>query len=485
MPPKEKTTVPAAVVTKVRAPGQGQWEIGKRDVPLRLLIPPQRLFRGLHNDTVEALKPMLQTGWSSSFNMCALEDKSGGPNLEVIDGNHRLTALRELWTSGDIDGDYLVGVSVFKKETPDAVLMEKADSVNTANETYQQMTLVDKLYFLRQVFARMDEARLDLAKKTRPTNMIFQSGTVWDISAPKMHEYLYNNKNDSHTQKLVGLFRSFFGPADYFKGNIEQAVLNRIATLWNQLHWLNERSPTWWAYFRNALAKSVTAFNVRARSSDWKKVGIPAVELGVELNVFNTEQVVSGKVWIDVFKGVLKSTGLLVLNSVYPGVFLNKEYDEKSTQNFRPKFEYIAQRAFLHFAVTGKLATREQFLAYKDEVASEEVFSRFRLWETLENTRKAYDNTIAGSLWCTAWAAALQITIHRCAWPACRGLLEDNEAKALASYNVQGCSVCMTYFACLDCTKTAFENNLPNLSSKLVVPSQRHSFVCALHVSST
>jgi hypothetical protein len=449
---------PAVATAKA---GHAQWEIAKKDVPLHLLIAPQRPFRGLHQDVVQALKPTLLPAWSGSYNMYVLEDKKGGEQLEVVDGNHRWTALVEMWRDGVIDGNYMVGVVIFGRDTPDAVLMEKADSVNTSNAIFQHMTLTDKLFFLRQVLVRMDEARLTLERKTIPAGLMFQPGTVWDISPAKIHEYLYQNKQDSSTQKLVGLFRSFFGPLDYNKGNIERAALNRPSTLWNQLHWLNERSATWWAHFRNCMASAMTSLNARSQSAAWKTLRIPSVDLETEVKAFHPKQLDAERACVAANKDVLKVTGLLVLNTVYPGVFMNDLYGQRSDSDYRPKFEYILHRAFAHFAATGKLATREQYLAYKDEVASEEAFSRYKLWEELEHMRKLRDNTLAGAIWCTAWAAEFPKPMLGCAWPACRRVGDDTKSAA-----VQECAVCAgskkaAYHACLPCTSAAYDGRKP------------------------
>jgi hypothetical protein len=451
---------PQAAIPQPKA-GHTRWEIGKKDVPLHMLIAPHMPFRGLHNDVVQALKPSLLEGWSGSYNMYVLEDKNGGTQLEVVDGNHRWTALCEMWHEGIITGEYMVGVAIFAKGTPDHVLMEKADSVNTTNAIFQHMTLTDKLFFIRQVLVRMDEARLAVAHKTIPADMIFQPDTVWDITPAKIHEYLYQNNQHSNTQKLVGLFRSVFGPLDYMKGNIERAVLNRPATLWNQLHWLNERSATWWAHFRNCMASSMTTLKARCETSEWQTLRISVVELDTEVKAFNPKQVDAEKVIVSAYKEVLKVTGLLVLNVVYPGVFNNDLYGQRSVAETRPKFEYILHRAFAYFAATGKLVTRDQYVAYRDEAASEEPFCRFKLWESLEKTRMGIDNTMAGIIWCTAWAAAYQRPILKCAWPACR-----NVAEPMQSSEVHACSVCFgskkaAYRACQGCTSHAYDGQKP------------------------
>ena len=184
---KGPKSVPQPALTTTRT-GHAKYEQCKKDVPLHMLVAPSRPFRGLHHDSVQALKPILLPGWSGSYNMYVLEDRNGSSQLEVVDGNHRWTALMEMWKEGLITGDFMVGVVIFGKDTPDAVLMEKADSVNTSNEIFQHMTLTDKLFFLRQVLVRMDEARLALEKKSIPPGLLFQPGTVWDISPAKVHE---------------------------------------------------------------------------------------------------------------------------------------------------------------------------------------------------------------------------------------------------------------------------------------------------------
>ena len=241
------------------------------------------------------------------------------------------------------------------------------------------------------------------------------------------------------------------------KGNVERPVLNRPATLWNQLHWLNERSASWWVHFRNCMANAMTAFKARCETAEWKSSRIPSVELEQEVQAINPKHVDNERACVSANKDILKVTGLLVLNTVYPGVFVNELYGQRSDSEYRPKFEYILHRAVAHFAVTGKLATRDQYIAYKDEVASEEVFGRFKLWEELENMRRARDATMAGAIWCTTWGAEFSKPILGCAWPSCKRVGEDNRVGA-----VQTCGVCLgskqaEYHACLACTKDAFE----------------------------
>jgi hypothetical protein len=469
--PQLKTS--STTLASAQKSGTARWEKVKLDVPLRLLIAPKRPFRGLHLDTVQELKEILRLQWSSSFNMCVLEDKDEGSDLlEVVDGNHRFTALRELWAEGVIDGDYMVGVVIFRKDTPDSILMEAADTVNQGNATFQHMTLLDKIYFIRQVLVRMDEARLAEANKRLPGNLLFQNGTVWDISPAIIHEYLYKNKSDSNTQKYVGLFRSFFGPWDYQKSNVTLVPLNRVSTLYNQLMWLNERSAKWWANFHNNLSSAMVSLNKRADTQDWKVRELTKVEFDADLKPFNERQVDANKAWVTTYTEVLKVTGVLSLKPVYPGIFQNDEYGQRSTAIQRPKFEYIIHRAFVNLALTGKLTTREQYLQYKEEVHSNEVYSRFNLWAALERTRQRYDSTVGGSLWCTASSSPFEKATGMCAWPACKKLLEE-----LASADLQGCNVCygstvQSYFACSDCTKAAYDNTLPTFAAGGTFPEK-------------
>ena len=453
-----KTTNPTTGAAKG---GTAKWEKEKKDVPLRLLVRPSRPFRGLHLDIVEDMKELLRVHWSSSFNLLVLEDKNGSNFLEVVDGYHRFTALRELWTENVIDGEYLVGVAIFGKDTPESILLEAADTVNTSNATFQHMTLVDKLYFIRQVLMRMDESRLAETSKKLPDNYLFQEHTVWSISPAKMHEYLYKNKSDSNTQKLVGLFRSFFGPWDYQRCNVTQMPLLRIATVYNQLMWLNERPARWWAQFHNLMCNAMDSLNKRATTEDWKKHSIPKVEFDCDLKPFYDRIVGSKEAWVNTFTEVLKVTGLLTLKPVYPGIFLNDEYGQHSTELHRPKFAYILDRGLIHFAATGKLATREHYELYKLETQCNEVYGRYNLWARLEGTRQLFDDTVGGTLWCTAWSSSFAKPTDACAWPACRRMVEE-----LASGDLQVCSVCcgstkQVYRACVDCTKMAYDNKTP------------------------
>jgi DNA modification methylase len=453
---QKKTTPPAPGAERV---GTAKWEKEKKDVPLRLLVKPSRPYRGLHLDIVQDMKELLRKHWSSSFNMTVVEGKNGSPLFEVVDGYHRFTALRELWDEGVIDGEYLVGVAIFREDTPESILLEAADTVNTSNETFQRMTLVDKLYFIRQVFMRMDEARIAETSKRIPEEYLFQEQTVWTISPAKLHEYLYKNKSDSHTQKLVGLFRAFFSPWDYQRCNVTQMPLNRVSTVYNQLMWLNERSARWWAQLRNLMWNAMESLNKRANTEDWKTHSITKVEFESDLKPINGA--VNMEAWMRTFTEVLKVTGLLTLKPVYPGIFNDDEYGQFSTAVHRPKYAYILHRGLIHFASTGQLPTRVQYEQYRAECLSNEVYGRYNLWAALEVARQTLDDTVGGSLWCTAWSASFAKPTDACAWPACRKLVEE-----LASADLQACSVCCgstktTYRACLDCTKMAYDNKQP------------------------
>ena len=452
----------------------------KRDIPLHLLDKPSAPYRGLHHDNIEKLKPLLEAKWQQSLSLSVSEDKAGGDRYEVVDGHHRWWALMELWNEGKISGDYLVSCVVYKRDTPDSVLMELAESVNAANVVFQKMTLLDKLLFIRQVLQRMDNAHVTLANKVLPPDLIMRAEAAWEHSPGTIHQYLYGNNKDTHTQKIVNIFRACFGPFDIRKENILRDPLDRAASLWNQLQWLNERSATWWAYYMNCISKCIKTYNVRVATPSWKREKMVELELDIELRPFteNSSEFASNR--ITQYADALHQNGFLVLNSLYPGILsMSERYGKGCTEMYRPYFEYILFRAIVVFAVTGKVVSRPQLELFRDETeaAVQNRYTRFSLFAALQDTRRSrIDSTIAGTHWCTLWANRLPESAERCAWPACKRLIENNAVVGLRPCDV--CSVHLAkpaerYHACESCTKTAFSEKEPMFEAKDTFPEQK------------
>ena len=70
----------------------------------------------------------------------------------VIDGHHRLRALRLAIKNGVFAADYAVNCNVYKYEIPKSLAFAHAGSLNEANDDYGTTTFVDRMAWITNTF---------------------------------------------------------------------------------------------------------------------------------------------------------------------------------------------------------------------------------------------------------------------------------------------------------------------------------------------
>jgi hypothetical protein len=406
-------------------------------IAFKNILPALQKYRSIHEDTIEELSDSLKRGWNPSYSMIVV--KVGSNAVRVVDGSHRYASLSRLFrkTPPEIHGDYPVQCTVLRENTPPRILTALAGKTNMDNESYQKMTLPDRVYYLVIVIKEAIHAK----------NLDYSAECLWTISSTEIQTALQDGsgttvqiaQSKSVLDGLVALVRQWVTAHDATHWGAPTAKHELFASLWQNIAFLNERGSAFW-------------FELYKR---W----IP----------FSPGGSVPGPPQ-EAYAAELKKNGIVSYTSMYPGIcndgdYARKALDALGPKHMRAKYEYLFQRLAGHFLLTGKTVTRAFTESITKHWTEKDTLEGdlYALWLSASEVRKKYNSTMAGTIW---------HSMSECDWPLCPG---DS------STAVRRCDICDAYSACGACSQIdALHDSWPSTKLYMHMPdaSQSQMAIC-------
>lgn len=397
---------------------QANIEAAGMQIPLKYIRPATSRFRSIHEDAIVELQQSLKKGWNTSFSMITV--RIAHSLVKVVDGSHRHAALMRLLAAGLISEEYPVLCTVLQISTPATALMALAGKTNVDNETFQKMTLPDRVFYIVIVIREALQQR----------NAPFSPECLWTVSRTEIQALLQDGNGStvqiatsaSMLDGLLACVRQWVTAHDAANwGNtLPKAAL--YGSLWQNIAFLNECGSSWWVALYQRWDKYITA---AGQGKDW--VGPTQEQYAAEL----------------------KRNGLVQYTAVYPGIFNAEEYIRKALEkagpkHMRPKYEFIWQRIAAYFLLHGKAPPRAftEVVVKQWAAPDSQEADLFALWARASGIRKDYDASMASTIWHAP---------SKCDWPGCPG----DDTTVVAPCDACNPSATPVYHACQPCSKIA------------------------------
>jgi hypothetical protein len=390
------------------------------------ILPAVVRYRSLHNEMIDEMYVNLRGRWNCSFSMIVVRvmnsDGTTSERVNVIDGSHRYAALQRNLEEELIRPDYKVQCTVYRSGTPSPILHALAGKTNLDNESFQRMTVPDKVHYLVIVLREV--------LQTRNPALLNDSGCLWIVTRNEVLAAMAQDgsnhaqfaSGDSVMDGLLSLVRCWVSVYDLgmWAEHQQMATRRRYASVWQVVSFLNEQGSEYWLNFRERMNDMLVAAEI-AGDGD-----------GPEKSVYAAE---------------LKARSIFTYHASYPGTYSASPYNRANlkllpAKHRRPQIEFVMQRTALQFMLTGKAASKSFTNGIPTQLGTEGIERQmYDLWMRAHEIRHDYDDTMAGTFW---------LPVSKCAWPSCHG--------KLAQSTIGACDICETdsgavYTCCLDCSK--------------------------------
>ena len=401
------------------------------------ILPAIVRYRNLHNETIDEMKVNLRSKWNCSFAMLVVRvmnsDGSASNKVNVIDGSHRFEALFQLLSAQLIRPDYKVQCTVYRSDTPAGILNALAGKTNLDNETFQKMTIPDKVYYLVIVIREM--------LQIKNAAQLSDSGCLWFVTRNEIITAMEEGGSSTNQfasgvsvmDGLLSLARCWVSHYDVAMWIEHQRTptRDRFASVWQVVTFMNEQGSEFWVNFRDSMNDLLVEAELASDGDGPDK---------------------------ESYKHEMKAkAGIFTYNANYPSIYASSPYNRANLKSLppkhrRPQIEFVLQQIACHFLLTGKAAPLKFTSVIPSKITGEGPDRLvYELWLKANEIRHNYDETMAGTFY---------YPVGKCAWPSC-------SAKSTAVINA--CYICEVehgpvYTCCLDCSKiSAFESHWTQL----------------------